>query len=94
MLGSIAGCEELPFSGRTCSDIHFLLQCVKVKSESQVAQSCPTLCDPMDCSPPGSSAHGAIKEKLVLPISEGRARDDWRCNLTQVFGYALQVSPL
>ena len=33
---------------------HFLLQCMKVKSESEVAQSCPTLCDPMDCSLPGS----------------------------------------
>ena len=30
---------------------HFLLQCMKVKSESEVAQSCPTLRDPMDCSP-------------------------------------------
>ena len=37
---------------------HFLLQCMKVKSESEVAQSCPTLSDPMDCSPPGSSIHG------------------------------------
>ena len=34
---------------------HFLLQCMTVKSESEVAQSCPTLSDPMDCSPPGSS---------------------------------------
>ena len=33
---------------------HFLLQCRKVKSESEVAQSCPTFSDPMDCSPPGS----------------------------------------
>ena len=32
---------------------HFLLQCMKVKSESEVAQSCLTLSDPMDCSPPG-----------------------------------------
>ena len=32
---------------------HFLLQCMKVKNESEVAQSCPTLCDPMDCSAPG-----------------------------------------
>ena len=37
---------------------HFLLQCTKVKSESEVAQSCPTLSDPMDCSLPGSSVHG------------------------------------
>ena len=33
---------------------HFLLQCMKVKSESEVARSCPTLCNPMDCSLPGS----------------------------------------
>ena len=37
---------------------HFLLQCMKVKRESEVAQSRPTLRDPMDCSPPGSSVHG------------------------------------
>ena len=36
---------------------HFLLQCIKVKSESEVAQSCLTLSDPMDCSLPGSSIH-------------------------------------
>ena len=35
---------------------HFLLQCMEMKSESEVAQSCPTLRDPMDCSLPGSSA--------------------------------------
>ena len=39
-------------------DCHFLLQCMKVKSESEVAQSCLTLSDPMDCSLPGSSIHG------------------------------------
>ena len=33
---------------------HFLLQCMKVKSEREVAQSCPTLSDPMECSLPGS----------------------------------------
>ena len=37
---------------------HFLLQCMKAKSESEVTQVCPTLCDPMDCSLPGSSVHG------------------------------------
>ena len=39
-------------------DCHFLLQCMKVQSESEVAQSCPTLSNPMDCSLPGSSVHG------------------------------------
>ena len=37
---------------------HFFLQCMKVKSESEVTQSCPTLSNPMDCSLPGSSIHG------------------------------------
>ena len=39
---------------------HFLLQCTKVKSESEVTLLCPTLSDPMDCSPSGSSVHGMI----------------------------------
>ena len=44
---------------------HFLLQCRKVKSESEVAQSCPTLRDPMDCSPPGSSIHGIFQTRVL-----------------------------
>ena len=40
---------------------HFLLQCMEVKSESEVAQSCPTLQDPMDCSLRGSSVHGIFQ---------------------------------
>ena len=43
---------------------HFLLQCMKVKSESEVAQSCPTLSDPMDFSPPGSSVHGTFQARV------------------------------
>ena len=42
---------------------YFLLQCMKVKSESEVAQLCPTPSDPMDCSPPGSSIHGIFPGK-------------------------------
>ena len=41
------------------------LQCMKVKSESEVAQSCPTLSDPMDCSPPGSSIHGIFQARVL-----------------------------
>ena len=44
---------------------HFLLQCTKVKSESEVAQSCPTLSDPMDCSPPGSSIRGIFQARVL-----------------------------
>ena len=44
---------------------HFLLQCMKVKSESEVTQSGPTLRDPMDCSPPGSSVHGIFQARVL-----------------------------
>ena len=44
---------------------HFLLQCMKVKSESEVAQSHPTLRNPMDCSPPGSSVHGILQARVL-----------------------------
>ena len=44
---------------------HFLLQCMKVKSESEVAQSCPTLCNPMDHSLPGSSVHGIFQARVL-----------------------------
>ena len=46
---------------------HFLLQCMKVKSESEseVAQSCLTLSDPMDHSPPGSSIRGIFQARVL-----------------------------
>ena len=44
---------------------HFLLQCMKVKSESEVTQSCPTLSDPLDCSLPGSSVHGIFQARVL-----------------------------
>ena len=44
---------------------YFLLQCMKVKSESEVAQSCLTLCNPMDCSLPGSSIHGTFQARVL-----------------------------
>ena len=47
------------------SSCHFLLQCMKVKSESEVAQSCLTLSDPMDCSLPGSSVHGIFQARVL-----------------------------
>ena len=44
---------------------HFLLQCMKVKSESEVAQSCLTFHNPMDCSLPGSSIHGIFQARVL-----------------------------
>ena len=57
---------------------HFLLQCMKVKSESEVAQSCPTLSNLMDCSPPGSSIHGVFQARVLewgaIAFSDTRSR--------------------
>src|SRR5574337_918710 len=44
---------------------HFLLQRMKVRSKSEVAQWCPTLNDPMDCSLPGSSVHGIFQARVL-----------------------------
>ena len=63
---------------------HFLLQCVKVKSESEVAQSCPTLSDPMDCSLTGSSIHGIFQARVLewgAIAFSGRLRHYWSTNI-------------
>ena len=44
---------------------HFLLQCMKVKSESEVTELCPTLSDLMDYSLPGSSVHGIFQARVL-----------------------------
>ena len=57
---------------------HFLLQCMKVKSESEVAQSRPTLSNPMDCSLPDSSVHGIFQARVlewgVIAFSDNQPR--------------------
>ena len=61
---------------------HFLLQCMKVKSESEVAQSCPTLSDPVDCSFPGSSVHGIFQARVLewgaIPFSVSSSLNVWQ----------------
>ena len=44
---------------------HFLLQCMKVKRESEVTQSCPTFLNPIDCSLPGSSVRGIFQARVL-----------------------------
>ena len=57
---------------------HFLLQCMKVKSESKVAQLCPALCNPIDCSLPGSSLYGILQARVLewvaISFSRGSSR--------------------
>src|SRR5574340_378228 len=59
-------CRPWDSPGKTTGvSCHFLLQCMKVKSQSEVAQSCPTLSDPMDCSLTGSSIHGIFQARVL-----------------------------
>ena len=59
-------CRPWDSSGKnTGVGCHFLLQCMKVKSQSEVTQSCLTLSDPMDCSLPGSSVHGIFQARVL-----------------------------
>ena len=62
----------------------FLLQCMKVKSESEVAQSCPTLCDPIDYSLPGSSVHGIFQARVL----------DWVATVGTLNIYSMKTSHL
>ena len=72
---------------------HFLLQCMKVKSESAVAQSCPTPSDPMDCSLPGS-VHGIFQARVLewVVIAFSRVVLKWLKNLT--LGWCKVIFPL
>ena len=77
---------------------HFLLQCMKVKSESEITQSCRTLHDPMDCSLPGSSIHGIFQARVLELVAtafsdkESWAPKNW-CFWTVVLEKTLE-SPL
>jgi len=66
---------------------HFLLQCMKVKSESEVAQSCPILSDPMDCSLPGSSVHGVFQARVLEwgAIAFSKIKPEPSTNITFIF---------
>ena len=60
------------------------------KSESEVAQSCPTLCDPVDCSPPGSSLHGILQARILewvaISFSRGSSRPRDQTRVSRIVG--------
>ena len=73
---------------------HFLLQCMKVKNESEDPQSCLTLSDLMDCSLPGSSVHGIFQARVLewgaIAFSDGMfSCPDYFSNSCECFGYPL-----
>ena len=78
---------------------HFLLQCMKVKSESEVVQSCTTPSDPIDCSLPGSSVHGIFqarveKPEIKLPTSAGSSQKQESSRKTPVSAFLTMPKPL
>ena len=75
---------------------YFLLQCMKVKSKSEVAQSCPTLSDPMDCSLPGSSAHGIFQARALEwgAIAFSRLSSSSSSIMFSVVSHQLTISPV
>ena len=76
---------------------HFLLQCMKVKSKSEVAQPCPTLPDPMDCSLPGSSVHGIFHTRVLewgaIAFSQISAQACLNNLLLASFGMPMTIHP-
>ena len=74
---------------------HFLLQCMKVKSESEVTQLCLTLSDSMDCSLPGSSVHGIFQarvlEWIAISFSRGSSRPRNRTWVSHIVGRRFTV---
>ena len=69
---------------------HFLIQCMKVKSESEVTQPCPTLRDPMDCSLPGSSVHGIFQARV---LEWGAIAFSHRCTMQSKFLMPMRFPP-
>ena len=65
---------------------HFLLQCMKVKSESEVVRSCPTLLNPMDCSLPGSSVYGIFQARVPEWVAIS-------CSTTVWVSHNIHISP-
>ena len=61
---------------------------MKVKSESEVAQSCPTLSDPMDCSPPGSSVHGIFQARVLEWVANAFSIGSQEADITEVTEHA------
>ena len=69
------------FSSNICH-CNYYVSLIRLKVKSEVAQLCPTLCDPMDCSPPGSSIHGIFQERVLewgaISFSRGSSQPrDW-----------------
>ena len=73
---------------------HFLLQCVKVKSENEVSQSCLTLSNPMDCSLPGSSIHGIFQARVLEWVAIAFSIDPSLSDYNSLFFHYLSLTKM
>ena len=77
-------------AGRSLQVTCALSDCWKVKVKGLVAQSCPTLCDPMDCNLPGSCVHGLLQirilEWVAIPFFRGSSRPGDRTQVSCIAG--------
>ena len=75
-----------------------LVGCAESESESEVPQSCPTLCDPMDCSPPSSSVHGILQARILewvaISFSRGSSRPRDRTQVSFIAGRCFNLRAL
>ena len=83
------GSEKVEDEGENYREICCCSSWLWLKKVKLVAQSCPTLCDPMDCNPPGSSVHGILQARILewvaIPFSRGSS---WPRDLTYVSCFA------
>ena len=62
---------------KLCCGSIYMIYNIWHESESEVAQLCPTLCDPVDCSPPGSSVHGILQARILEWVAISFSRNIW-----------------
>ena len=79
----------------SCPYKHNLEARLEARPKMQVAQSCPTLCDPMDCSPPGSSVHGILQARILewvaMPSSRGSSPAKDQSQVSHIAGRFLTI---
>ena len=92
MIHKLLRIEDVPVHGILCQSIYLIIiiSVIITMNWSEVTQSCPTLCDPMDCSPPGSSVHGILHARILewvaISFSKGSSRPRDQTQVSHIAG--------